>query len=90
MGVKVARKFLRNKKAQGDGKAQIAYFGGKGPCCYAAYEVAKIFVSRLQIGEGGINGTWLDHLFMYEWMMCSYTACTHICLIHNGVHSAIM
>ena len=48
VGVKIDRKYFSNKKAQGKGKAQMAYFGGPHcPCTYAAYVMAGVFVPRM-------------------------------------------
>ena len=50
VGVKVDRRFMQNKKAKGKGKSQIAYFGTNSPCTYASWEIASLYVSRLQPG----------------------------------------
>ena len=46
VGVKVPRRFLENKKAKGQGPAQIAYFGHNSPCTYASWVAAGLYVSR--------------------------------------------
>ena len=62
VGIKVLRKYIANKKAQQKGKegasakSQMAYFGNSCPCCYASYNVAKIYVSRLQLYMHGLDG----------------------------------
>ena len=53
VGVKVLRKLIPNPKAQGKGYSQIAYLGSHSPCTYASYEVAKLFVARLYLGNYG-------------------------------------
>lgn len=45
VGVKVPRSWMKNQKAKGKGKVQIAYFSTECPCTYAAYVAAGIFVS---------------------------------------------
>ena len=52
VGVKVARRFLPNKKAKGTGQSQIAYFGNMTPCTYASYAMAGLFVSKRQFQRG--------------------------------------
>ena len=51
VGVKVARSLLKNKKAQGAGKAQVAYFGCKSSCCYTNIALAGLWVFRLQFSS---------------------------------------
>ena len=73
VGIKVLRKYMSNKKAQetgksgGSAKSQMAYFGNACPCCYASYNVAKIYVSRLQLNglDKGLVVGWRA-LFIYR------------------------
>ena len=47
VGIKAERHALKNKKAQGTGKAQILYFSGRTPCVYTNIAIGELWVPRL-------------------------------------------
>ena len=71
VGLKVARRFLQDKKAKGKGFAQIAYFGHNSPCTYASWVAAGIYVSRWNCWPGWV-GFSLPHA-PSVYMVGSYT-----------------
>ena len=60
VGLKVASRFLNNRKAKGNGWSQIAYFGNKSPCAYASLVAAGIYVSRYFF----VRDWWVSHSLM--------------------------
>ena len=54
-GIKCDRKFFKNRKAQGSGRAHVAYFSGKSQCPYTNLKLADLWVSKLQLSKGPIG-----------------------------------
>lgn len=46
-GVKLERRFFKNHKAQGKGKAHVTYFSGRTTCHYTNMVLGNLWVSRL-------------------------------------------